>query len=635
MSFINPLLLFGMLFLAVPLILQFFINRKKIILYWAAYEWIKKAHVVRRKNVKINELLKLIAKLLLIFFLVLFLSRPTASGGRGGSKMIIIDNTLRMATNIEDRTRLEFAKEIAGNLAAKSDSPVVICSFDGFLTAVAKIKEGRGMTAETLKGVELSPNSADMKDFSNALSASTDIKEVETVYFISDFQKCFFGDAKLAKEALARLGKGKKLVFIPVDTRGNLQNLGVESYSVATEGFFPGNENEITVKIKNHSSAPVTAVPVTLSIDGKKHDRAMISLKPKEEQDVKLNISISEAKEHKASVTIPPDCYALDNVLDFAINPGKQFNVLAVTKSKGDEQFEYDVFFQRVLKSFCSGEYLKYKRVGAAQLFEENLDNYDLVVTFGIPFTENSSGVNVIRNYLQKKKSLISFSDCDSNGYWKGLGIESGETQKEMAKPDMKRLKGTYLGFMEESELDPQSVNFFKYMPIKESGGIQEGGRLFLQDSADAVIVFREINGGKVLLAGFMPYPGYTDFFYNPNFVQFTMRMIWEMFPRKVFSSYIGKEIESISIDNADPDLKYTIVGDSGIIRKLELKGMGASTKLGTTQMTVNDFFSVLAGNENVSSLGYSTSRVDADIAPAVKSDFNDAVKHGLLFDEG
>lgn len=633
MSFINPLILTGMLFLAVPVILQFFINRKKIRIHWAAYEWIKQAHIVKRKKVKVNEILKLLAKLLLIFFLVLFISRPAVSGKASGSKMIIIDNTLSMAAAIDDKSRLDAAKNIVEKLLAKSDSPTVVCSFDGTLVTVSKLKEGRDLTSEALKGIELSPNSASLKDLINALSSFSDIKGFETIYFVSDFQKCFYSDAKLAKEALERFGKGKNLIFIPVDTRTNLQNIGLESYSVAPEGFFPGNENEIAVKVKNYSSTPLTAIPVTLSIDGKKYDRAIVSLKPAEEKEVKLNISVSEAKEYKATISLPPDCYAPDNILNFVINPGKQLNVLAIAKDKGEELFEYDVFFHRALKAFCSDEFLKYKKIKPALMFEENLDNYDLIVTFGIPFPENDNAANIIKGFLQKKKSLISFSDCGRDAYWKGLGIDNSEVLKEAAKPDLKRLGGSYLEFMTENDLDPASVNFFKYSTIKGTGSVGEGGRLFLQNNSDALIAFRE-NGGKIVYAGFMPYPGYTDFFYNPNFVQFAMRMLWEVFPRKVFVSYMGKEIESFSVDGTDPDLKYTIIGESGITRKLELRGMGSSSKLSTSPMIVNDFFTLLGNNDPILNFGYNVSRAESDIEPALKSDFSDALKSGLIFDE-
>jgi hypothetical protein len=632
MSFINPLILGALAFLAVPIILQFFVNRKKIILYWAAYEWLRKAHVVKRKNVKISEILKLISKLLLVLFLVLFLARCAVSTGSKGTRLIIVDTTFSMSAEINEKKRIDVAKDIVWKIMSTPDAATVICSFDGNISAVAKVGAGQVLSPDALKGMDISPNSAGLNEFVSAVSSLPEFKSIQNIYFISDFQKCYFSDAKTMKEAIERIGKGKNLVFVPVDTRSGLLNAGIESFSPEPEGYFPGCENEILVKVRNYSSEPIDALPVTLTIDGKKQDRTIVSLKPKTERVVRLSITAPGPKDCRASLTLPPDNFAADNVLNFVISPGKELNVLGVVKEKGENPFEYDVFMLGALQSFCPPEFLKYKRTYITQLSEENLDNYDVVILFGIPIPENSLTATAVKSFLGKRKSLLCYSDCSDTYTLKGIGVETGDVKKEMVHPDVSRLKGTYLAFMGEGDLDPLSVSFFKYCTIMNPGA--GGGRLYVEGSADPVMAFLELNGGKVLVTGFMPYPGFTDIFYNPNYVQFSMRMIWDIYPRRVFNSYMGKGIESISVDNADPDLKYTISGDSGSSIKLQMKGMGAASKLGTSPMTANDFFTVYAGSDPVMAFGYSVSRDESDIAPAHRSDYGESIKEGLVFDE-
>ncbi|HBC85649.1 MAG TPA: hypothetical protein DCZ94_01715 [Lentisphaeria bacterium] len=632
MSFINPLILGALAFLAVPIILQFFVNRKKIVLYWAAYEWMKNAHVVKRKNVKINEILKLIAKLLLILFLVIFLARCAVSTGSKGTRLIIVDTTFSMSATMDEKTRLEVAKDIVQKIMSTPDSATVICSFNGVINTVAKVGAGQGLSPDALRGLEISPNSAGMGDFITAIASFPEAKNIQNIYFISDFQKCFFADAKATKEAMDRIGKGRNLVFVPVDTRTGLLNAGIVSFSSEPEGFFPGCENEIQVKVKNYSAEPMEAIPLTLTIDGKKQDRSIVSLKPKEEKTLQLSITALEPKDCKGSLTLPPDNFAPDNVLNFVISPGKDLSVLAVVKDKGEELFDFDIFMAGALKSFCPPEFLRYKRTYVTQLSEENLENYDIVIFFGIPIPDNSIIATSVKNFLAKRKSLICFSDCSETYTLKGIGVETNEVKKEIVKLDVKMLKGTYLAFLGEGDLDPLSVSFFKYCTIKNPTGAN--GRLFIQGSTDPLMAYREINGGKVLLAGFMPYPGFTDVFYNPNYVQFNMRMIWDIYPKRVFNAYLGREVESISLDNTDSDLKYSITGDTGSTTKLEMKGTGPTAKLSTSPMTVNDFFTVYAGGDPVSTFGYTVSREDSEIEPAHRNDYGEAIKEGLYFDE-
>ncbi len=632
MSFINPFILGALAFLAVPIILMFFINRKKIVLYWAAYEWMKNAHIVKRKNVKINEILKLIAKLLLILFLVLFLARCAVSTGSKGTRLLIIDTTFSMSAEIDEKSRLEIAKNIVQKIMSTPDAATTICSFNGSLSTISKVGPGQGLPPDALKALDISPNSAGLADLVNAISSYPDAKSVQNIYFISDFQKCYFADAKMTKEAMDRIGKGKNLVFVPVDMRSGLLNAGIVSFSPEPEGYFPGCENEIIVKVKNYSTEPMDAIPVTLTIDGKKQDRAILSMKPKSENIVRLSVSALEPKDCRASLSLPPDNFGPDNILNFVISPGKDLSVLAVVKDKGEDPFEYDVFMASALQSFCTPEFLRYKKTYVTQLSEENLENYDIVIFFGIPIPENTVTATAVKNFLGKKKSVICFSDCSDTYTLKGIGVEFDNVKKEMAKPDVKKLKGTYLAFMGEGDLDPLTVSFFKYCTIRNPSGI--GGRLYVQDSEDPLMVFREVNGGKVMAAGFMPYPGFTDIFYNPNYVQFLMRVIWDIYPKRVFNAYLGSEVENIAVDNADPDLKYSITGDSGASTKLEMRGTGASSKFGTSPMTANDFFTLYAGGDPVSAFGYSVSREESEIEPAHRSDYGEAIKEGLVFDE-
>ena len=114
MSFINPLILYFLPAVLIPLIIYFLINRKKVILPFAAFEWMKKALKKRRKKTRIDNLLKLIAKILLVLALVIFAARPSFKFAGAKKILVVVDTSVSMGATVDGgASRLESARETA------------------------------------------------------------------------------------------------------------------------------------------------------------------------------------------------------------------------------------------------------------------------------------------------------------------------------------------------------------------------------------------------------------------------------------------------------------------------------------------------------------------------------------------
>ena len=630
MGFINPLLLWGLAFLAVPIIIQFFVNRKKIVIHWAAYEWMKKAASIKRKKVKLNELLKLIAKLLLVLFVVLLLTRPTTRLSRSGNQLLIIDTSLSMATMFDGKSRLEHARALASEVIAKSDSALNIYAFDGRLIPLAKIKKGDAGSGG-LGGLALSAGTGGPRDLMAALSEGNVLEKVDTIYLISDFQKSNYQDPAMVKEMMERLGKKKRLVFVPVDNRKGTRNISLESSTASSEGMFPGNENEVVVSVRNFSSDPAEGVAITLSIDGVKKDRVLVSLGPEEETTVPLTLALTNAAESEVLIEIPPDDYEPDNTLRMVVAPGEKLNVLGIVGPKGDLPFERDIFFVSALRAFLHEDFLNYERVGRNEVIGRNLDNFDVVISCGVPIEDNSPLANHLTPFLQKGGSLISFSDLSGNS-WSGLGVKTSPVFTEMASVASEKLKGGYLSFMNDEELDPGLVKFFKFVTMPAASG----GRLFVSGQAAPSVIYQKVGKGRMILVGFMPYPGFTNFYYNPNFVQFAMRLFWEAMNRPVVNAFTGREIEAIPVSPslADGVSVFSLTSAAGMRRAVAMQNTADGDVIKGEPQSHGDFFTLTQGNQQVMKLGYNVSRDDSAIEPAGRGPFRKAEEDGLIFDE-
>jgi len=613
MSFINPLMLLGLLSLAVPIVILF-LYRKKIVIRWAAYSWMKLAKQKKHKQTVKDDILKLIAKLLLLLFLVLMVARPATMSRARGSKLLIVDTTLSMGALIEGQVRLDRARENIESTLQDTDVEVALYAFDGELTPL--VKRGSKVTRAVLESLKVSPSAAGFSDLIDALEDLPELADFDTVCFFSDFQKKQYEDAAAIRQAAARLGDCK-LLMCPVDSRTGLRNVGLKSFEPMPEGFYPGRNNRVTVTVRNYSTMRVESVPVTLKVDGQPRDRATVDLLPESEATVELNLSVDGTRESRITVELEPDVFPADNLLSILLAPPPRLNVLAIVKDRGEDPFDYDVFFRNALKAFAPQGYINYKRTLPQRVYEEDLSNYDIVITFGVAFASPGTLVTSIKEYVQKGGSLIAFSDLRTAQCWRELGAVDAAQPGESAVPDPERLAGGYLGFMEADDMDPALMSFFRYRTLSMPDDETAEGRIYLAGQPDPVVLRVSKGMGNMVLAGFMPAAGFGNIFYNPNFVQLTMRTVNDALSREVFRSRMGDEMKAIPPRSGDKDSRYQLITADGDRQQMAVGETGAGIPvLSADPLPVNAFCSIQCDGEPVWDFGFNATRDDSDIEP-------------------
>jgi len=633
MSFLNAMTLFGLALAIMPLAIHLLINRKKTVIRWAAYEWMLKAKQKRRKKNKVDEILKIVAKTLLLVVLVLLMARPAILSGKGGERLLVIDSTLSMGAIVDERTRLEKAKEMAKAIIDSSGPPAGIYVFDGALKPLAKAKVPVRAAKALVDGIELSPTPGSFQDLTAALPDAQAFKEADAVSFISDFQKTQYQDSAATAQAVKRLS-GKRLELIPVDSRANLRNISIDSFSPPPEGFIPGKANRVVVKVTNHSPLPADAVPITISVNGERKDRASVSLPPNSSGFATLSLSLPSDEESRIRVEAPPDCLPEDNALCVVASPKSGPNILAVVKDRGDASFAHDVFLRNAIMSFMGGARVKYKSIPPQRVFEENLDNYDVLISFGIPFSERNGTTDAIMGFLRKGRPLIAFSDLSADGYWKDFGVESGPASGgASAQLDPSRLENGYLEFMKGAGLDPSLVSFAKFAPISLKGIKGAEGRIYLAGVKDPIAASFRKDGGSVALFGFMPTTGYTNLFYNPNFVQFAMRALADATGKDAFACFIGDQVKDIPLPQGIADGSFSLVSEDGRSEPAELRRLGSgASSLSAASPVDNGFRAVRRDAETLMTIGCNATRLESDVEPATPAMFKEAAQAGAVY---
>ena len=118
--FINPWLLAGAGFVALPVVLHLIMRQKPKLLEFPALRFLRSRQDANRRQLRLRHLILLALRILLIALLAVALARPktkVAGGAFGGQKApvaaaLVFDTSKRMEYRHENRTRLAIAQEL-------------------------------------------------------------------------------------------------------------------------------------------------------------------------------------------------------------------------------------------------------------------------------------------------------------------------------------------------------------------------------------------------------------------------------------------------------------------------------------------------------------------------------------------
>src|SRR4051812_18376895 len=137
--FLNSLMLFGLAAVAVPVIIHLLNKRKFERVVWAAMRFLQVSVEQNQRRIRVEDLILLILRCLLLALLALALARPVVRtvtsgmfGQAGVTSVILLDNSYSMGAVDGANTRFEQAKTAAdqaiGSLPAGSSVAVYYAS---------------------------------------------------------------------------------------------------------------------------------------------------------------------------------------------------------------------------------------------------------------------------------------------------------------------------------------------------------------------------------------------------------------------------------------------------------------------------------------------------------------------------
>ena len=508
MSFLNPIMLAGLAAVSVPILIHLLNRRRFQKVVWAAMRFLQNAVEQNQRRMRLEDMILLALRCLLIALLALALARPAilsnASGVFGQSKVtgvIILDNSQSMGMSDGTATRFDKAKRAAeaalDSMPAGSATAVLFAS-DIVRGAIPEPTFDLNLARKTLREAPLTDRATDVFP---ALQAALDtlsgrLALRKEVYLITDGQAAGWRQLTEIQRALERSKSEIKTHLILVNEHEE-QNLAVSGLRLAS-GLSPVNQPlRFEVRVTNHGKEEARNTRVSLSVNGEPptDEFTLDSLPAGATKSVTLFTKLRTEGFHAVEARIGEDRLPADDHRTVAVRAIKEVKVLLVDGDPGNEPRDSEVFFLQnalvpVPPDAAAEYFIKTATLTAPELSQARLDGYDTVVLANVAdFSEAT--VRAIEGYLRRGGGLMVFPGDRVNANFyneqlfkrlKMLPAEFGAARGQASQEDK------FVTFQERDYEHPiveiwndpgsgkvASARFFKFLELKPGPMENEG----------------------------------------------------------------------------------------------------------------------------------------------------------------
>src|SRR5262245_34148220 len=510
MSFLNPIMLAGLAAISVPIIIHLLNRRKFHKVVWAAMRFLQNAVEQNQRRMRIEDMILLALRCLLLALLALALARPAilsnATDVFGQSKVtgvIILDNSQSMGMSDGTSTRFEKAKQAAeGALDSMpiGSATAVLFASDVVQGAIPEPTFDLNLARKALREAPLTDRASDV--FPTLQKAIDTLKDRlalrREIYLVTDGQAAGWRQLTEIQRALER-SKSEIKAHILLVNEHEEKNLGVSELRLAS-GLSPANQPlRFEAKVTNFGKEETRNTRVSLSVDGEPptDEFSIDTLPAGATKNVTMFAKLRTEGFHSVTARIAEDRLPADDQRTVAVRAIKEVKVLLVDGEPGNEPRESEVFFLKnalvpVPPDAAPDYFIKTSSVTAPELSQARLDDFDCVVLANVPdFAEAT--LKAIESYLRRGGGLMVFPGGRVNERFyneqlfqrakllpAGLGAARGQADQDEK----------FFSFQENNYEHPivsiwndpgsgklASARFFKAFELKFDSGEREKGR--------------------------------------------------------------------------------------------------------------------------------------------------------------
>ena len=374
MSFLQPLLLYGLLALSIPVVIHLFNFRRAKRVYFSNSKFLQQVRESKSAKQKLKHLLIMASRLLFLFFLIIAFAQPFIPSKEletpQGLVYIYLDNSLSMGNEVANNlSAFDQAIQRAGsiiNLYPRETRYKLLTNDFSSPLRVFRTKDEILDLLTEVKQTGVLRSFADIWDRLNSQSTSSK----GDWYFISDFQKSTFAEIQTFSG-----DSTQNYFFVPL-IFNNTANVFIDSVYLKNPFLVANDQNSIEIRMQNTGDQPVRDLVVSLAINDRQIANAGIDLPASGSGITTINLNFPLEGNNPAKLSFEEFPVAFDNEFYFNLNLSQRASVLEI-KGNQEPTSVAKVYANTKLFNFNSYHInnLDYTSVGQADLVVINSVN--------------------------------------------------------------------------------------------------------------------------------------------------------------------------------------------------------------------------------------------------------------------
>ncbi|MCL5019569.1 MAG: BatA and WFA domain-containing protein [Patescibacteria group bacterium] len=416
MNFLFPSFLYFLPFISLPFLIHFFTRKKHLIIPFSSLRFLKLLESHRIRNLRIQQLLLLIFRTLVLGFLILAFARPVLRGSinvtEGHSKtsaVFIIDNSMSMGVTIGNKRYFEEVQDRAKALLkafAPEDEIAVWYPAGMNLSAISPVFDSKSRALSIIGQGTLTYQRTDL---SAVLSAAHKILETRAnvnkeIFVFSDLQATEFDFLQLQNDSLQKFQISN---FLMSPLLNIPKNAGVGNVQIQTQIIEAQKEIALDASIIQKSTSLQEETLLNLYLEGQRLAQQTIRFSDQMSLQAHFTLLPAKAGLLQGFIEVEPDALDEDNRGYFVLRVPEKIRVLLLSpQTDGSNFIKYALQPQENTNTQgfeVTTEEYPFTKFDTAE--------HDVLILHDIPrFT--AAGTLLVQEYLRKGKGvLIAMSD--------------------------------------------------------------------------------------------------------------------------------------------------------------------------------------------------------------------------------
>lgn len=536
MSFLNPAFLSALALVGIPILIHLIRRRKLKIVRWAAMEFLRQSQRKQRRRLRIEELILLALRILIVAVTVLAFARPVLralgvpllSQNARVYAILVLDNSLSMDFRGTDGKRSfekaqEAATGILTNILRSGDSASLVLLSDKPEAVVGAASFDLNLVRQRVGAAKVGDRATDY--FATAQVVNGLLKASKApfkeVYWLTDDQANAWETSKreAAKTVWKELGSQARMTWVSVGSSGSRENLAVEAPVLGRELVTPYLPARIEARVANHGAQPKNDLLVNLKVDGKQVASTRVSVPPGGVETARFVYLFSQPGTHTGQIELgtaqSADGLIRDNATPFVVRARDRIRTLVQDMRPASDPGKSESFY--LLTAMAPGgaaESLLPRLREGEGLGGVSLREYDAVVLAGVT-NLSTADRSALTEYVRAGGGLLLFPGPETNATQvnadlAGLLPATLGTRRVLPDEQAVTLNPATVAhpalalFKDTATLNLGNARFTTYFPLEPISDDSDPNAVQVMlrfSSGDPAFVERKVGLGKVLLA--------------------------------------------------------------------------------------------------------------------------------------